>query len=141
MKKETKKRTVYQEYEIYIADDGTTFNNEKECTDYETSAKGVLRCKAEKLKGKEYNAWNLMGGYEDNGVIPFSVNTVEDVNLVLQLLFYECPWLSEERKLEIESIVTQAQKENDVVLIGVNGEGDYYFINSRNNIINNLKEL
>ena len=40
MKEVTRKRTVVQEYNVYIADDGREFDSERECTDYELRKKG-----------------------------------------------------------------------------------------------------
>jgi hypothetical protein len=34
-----------------------------------------------------------------------------------------------------------AYKENDILIFGVNCDGEYYFINSRANIIDNLLNL
>ena len=57
----------------------------------------------------------------------------------------ENPYLNCDVKTDLRNkkirIIEKALQDKDVVLFGINCDGDYYFINSRQNIINNLRDL
>ena len=56
MKKVTKQRAVLQEYEVYIAKDGTEFHSQRDCLNYEETLKGDFpeddTSKLEKLRNE-----------------------------------------------------------------------------------------
>lgn len=140
------KREIVESYTYYEATDGTVFDSREECGKYESSALGVLRGRVSKLiVSEKTNAWDLMGGYDDNVVVAVAMSKEEDINTVLQMLYLESPHLIsggyESRRKEIEATVLKAYEEKDVILLGLNCENEYYFINSRNNIINKLMSL
>jgi hypothetical protein len=146
MKEVTKERTKVEKYTVYESVDGTEFTCLEECRKYEESARGVAKGKVQSLfvsTGKD--AWTLMGGCDDNEVVTVKFKNNTDVDNFLQWLYLECPWylndIHKERKVEVESIVHIAAEKNDVILIGRSCDGDYYFINSRQNIVNNLLNL
>ena len=146
MKEITKECTHVEKYTVYEAVDGTEFTDQKECEKYEESALGVARGKIHPLFVSTGNeAWTLMGGCDDHEVIAVKFKDATDVDTFLQWLYLECPWyLNEhhkERKAVIESIVRTAYDRGDAILIGKNCEEEYYFINSRQNIIDNLMAL
>ena len=147
MKEITKECTHVEKYTVYEAVDGTEFTNQEECKKYEESALGVARGKVQPLFVSTSNdAWTLMGGCDDHKVIAVKFKDTTDVDTFLQWLYLECPWyLNEhhrERKAVVESIVrTTYNNREDVILIGKNCDGEYYFINSRQNIIDNLMTL
>ena len=146
MKEITKERTITEMYTVYKAFDGQEFTDKKECQKYEESALGVARGKIQSLiVSKGNDAWTLMGGCDDHEVMAVKFEDVTDTDTFLQWLYLECPWylddLRRERKAEVESVVRIAFDRKDVVLMGRNGNGDYYFINSRQNIIDNLIAL
>lgn len=146
MKEITKERTVTEKYTLYEAFDGQEFTDIEECHKYEESALGVARGKVQPLFVNTGNdAWTLMGGCDDNEVIAVRFEDITEVDTFLQWLYLECPWylndIHKERKAEIESIVRTAYNRDDVILINKNCEGDYCFINSRQNIIDNLMAL
>lgn len=146
MKEITKERTHIEKYTVYEAVDGTEFTNQEECKKYEESALGVARGKVQPLFISTSNdAWTLMGGCDDHKVIAVKFKNTTDVDIFLQWLYIECPWYlnnhHKERKAVIESIVRTAYDRGDVILIGKNCDDDYYFINSRQNIIDNLMAL
>lgn len=146
MKEITKERTVTEKYTLYEAFDGQEFTDKKECQKYEESALGVARGKVYNLFVSTGNdAWALMGGNEDHEIVAVKFENPTDVDTFLQWLYLECPWYlndyHKERKIEVESIVNTAAEKNDVILIGKNCDGDYYLINSRQNIIDNLMAL
>lgn len=144
MKEITKELTT--KYTVYQAVDGTEFSQKEECVKYEKSALGVLRGKIKKLTICEpQDAWMLMGGYDDHQVIAVKPQTETDVDTILQWYYLEHPYILEdyretERK-RLEDVIMEAWKNDDVVLFGINCEKEYYFINSRQNIINNLTSL
>ena len=150
MKEITKEQTTTSTYTVYVATDGTEFHDAAECKKYEQSAAGVIRAKVSKLiagdtRNTEENAWTLMGGDEEHDVIALTMENFTDLDTVKQFLLYECPWYNSdqcaERKKEIFNIIDVAYKNEDAILFGINIDGNYYFINSRQNLINNLSKF
>ena len=146
MKEIVKERTNVERYKVYQATDGTEFINYEECRKYEESALGVVRGNITKLVvGRSNDAWDLMGGNDDNSVIAIKMNCAADVDLVKQLFLLEHPYYNEDERKELKQkkfdIIDSAYNNGDAVLFGINCEGDYYFINSRQNIIDNLNNL
>jgi hypothetical protein len=146
MKEVVKERTHVEKYKVYQASDGAEFINYEECRKYEDSALGVVRGNVTKLiAGRADDAWDLMGGDEDNPVIAIRMYCAADVDLVKQLFLLEHPYYNEDERKELKQkkfdIIDTAYNKGDVVLFGINCEGDYYFINSRQNIIDNLNNL
>lgn len=146
MKEITKERTKVEKYTMYEASDGTEFSDAHECQRYEESALGVARGKLQNLFiNKGENAWSLMGGCDDHEVVAVKFDVIADTDDFLQWLYLECPWYlndsHKERKAEVEAIVRSAFNRKDVILLGKNCDDDFYFINSRQNIIDNLMAL
>ena len=146
MKEVIKERTNVEKYKVYQASDGAEFINYEECRKYEDSALGVVRGNVAKLiVGRSNDAWELMGGNDDNSVIAIKMNSKADVDLVKQLFLLEHPYYDDETrqllKQEKFNIIDTAYNNGDVVLFGINCDRDYYFINSRQNIIDNLNNL
>lgn len=145
-----KENTITEYYDMYQAVDGTEFRDKKECEKYEASALGVLRSRISNLivadtRNTTENEWTLLGGIEDHDVVGIKMPTTEDFNIVCQFFLLECPWYNDEgRKEDREekiSIIEKAFRNEDIVLFGINCDGDYYFINSRQNIIDNLNSF
>lgn len=139
-------KDLITKYTVFQAVDGTEFSQKEECEKYEESALGVLRGKIKKFVVCEpKDAWTLMGGYDDHQVIAIKPLIESDIDTILQWYYLEYPYILENpRKSErerFEEIITEAWKNDDVVLFGINYEKEYYFINSRQNIINNLNSL
>jgi hypothetical protein len=146
MKEITKERTITEKYTVYEAVDGTQFPDQKECLKYEESALGIARGKVQKLFVSTNNdAWTLMGGMSRHKIVAIKFKDITDVNIFLQWLYLEYSWYlydsQKELKAKTESIVLTAAKKNDIILIGRDSYGGYYFINSRQNIIDNLMAL
>jgi hypothetical protein len=70
-------------------------------------------------------------------LVEFFIDTVH----VQQFLMLESPYYSGDKAKEIFDIIEKAYSKGDIILFGVNCDGDYYFINSRQNIIENLDIL
>ena len=146
MKEIVKEHTNVEKYKVYQASDGTEFINYEECRKYEDSALGVVRGNVAKLiVGRSDDAWELMGGNDDNSVIAIKMNCAADVDLMKQLFLLEHPYYNEDERKELKQkkfdIIDSAYNNGDAVLFGINCEGNYYFINSRQNIIDNLNNL
>jgi hypothetical protein len=146
MKEIIKERTKVEKYTVYQAVDGTEFDFKEDCERYDNSAQGVLRGKLKSLiVNDEWNGWDLMGGNEDNQVIAVAVPHESDIDIILQNYYCDHPWILQDSnvamKEKLVAAVNQAYKDQDVILFGINCDGDYYFINSRQNIIDNLNVL
>ena len=143
MKEVTKERKSL--YTVFEAVDGTEFYTKEECSIYEASAKGVIHSKiAKMIKGKG-DAWETLGGEDGHLVVAIKMNRPEDLDTIKQFLLLECPYYNRKDSEDIKetkfNIMDTAYKENDALIFGVNCEGEYYFINSRANIIDNLLNL
>lgn len=139
-----KEKTV-KELSHYLAIDGTIFYHEEECRKYEESAKGVLRGKLKKITVAEYNAWDLMGGYEDNEVLAVKVDSEKDADTLIQNVYFDNSYLLEEehnnRKEEFEKEVQETLDNHDIYLLGINNDGDLYIIGARSRFISNLSNI
>lgn len=146
IKTEIVKKEYTYEYESF---DSQLFDTKEECEKYEKSAEGVLRLKFQELIVAKDNAWDLMRGYEDNEVIGVKLSKEEDKDTVLQLYLLLNPYytrddVSDTHKQWIEqyrSYINEAFESKDLLLMGINCEGDYYFIGPRNKFIENLKNF
>ena len=137
MKEVTKEQV--QKYIVYEALDGTEFNDKAECLKYEESAKGVIRARIAKLTVGKATEWDLLAGSDDYEVIGIKMQNGRDLEYVKQFFMMECSWYGEVRTREVFDIIEKAyDNNNDIVLFGINCDGEYYFINSRQNIVDNL---
>ena len=151
MKEITKERTHVEKYIIYQATDGTEFDSPGECKKYEESALGVIRSKIAKLivydtrKISGEDAWSIMGGSNDHDIIAVKMNTPTDLDVVKQWLLLECPYYNNEGREELKAkrfeTFEEAYNNGDVLIFGINCDNEGYFINSRQNIIDNLMAL
>lgn len=144
--KEEIKKEIIDVHTFYEAIDGTLFKNQEECKKYEETAKCLIRSKVMPLiVSKGIDAWELMGGVDEHTVTAFKPVTSTDADNLKQFLLIECTWYaSDERKSireKIFSVIDEALKNKDVVLFGQNIDDDYYFIDSRHNIVNRLNNL
>lgn len=146
--KEIKKEIIRKDYTYqYESFDGNLWDTKEECEKYEKSAEGVFKLKFQDLIVAKQDAWDLMRGYEDNDVIGVKLTKEEDKDTVLQLYLFLNPHLlneSEKYKEWLEqyrSYINEAFEKKDLLLMGVNCEGDYYFLGPRNKFIENLKNF
>lgn len=139
-----KEKTV-KELSHYLAIDGTIFYHEEECRKYEESAKGVLRGRLKKITVAEYNAWDLMAGYEDNEVLAVKIDSEKDADTLIQNVYFDNPYLLEEghknRKEEFEKEVQETLDSHDIYLLGINNDGELYLIGARSKFISNLSNI
>ena len=143
--REIRKETVTP-YTVYEAVDGTEFRDRAECERYENSARGVLRGKLKKITLDDaHNCWDVMGGEEEHVCLALAPKTQEDVDVILQNYYLDNNWIladdSKSYREKREKAVQEAFENKDVVLFGLNDEDNMYYINTRQNIINNLNNL
>ena len=89
MKKNEIKRTVEELVRVeYIAEDGTVFNNEQECKQYEDSAMFVVKGKLKKLSKEWTSEYSLLeAGSDENELEIFDVQTQEDLDNLRRYLY------------------------------------------------------
>ena len=141
MKEVTKEKV--QKYIVYEALDGTQFHDMAECEKYEQSAKGVIKKKIAKLIAGKGNEWDLLAGDECHEIIGIKMQSEKDVDTVKQFFLMECSWYQDKPGAveNIFNVMDTAFEKKDIVLFGINCDGEYYWINSRQNIVNNLLNL
>ena len=142
--KEETKREVTDIHIYYEAIDGTRFKDIEECSKYEETALCIAKSKVRELiVTKEHNAWDVMGGYEDNSIFGVKVNSKEDADAIKQLILLDATYLQkdeyQERREKLFAKIDSAI--GDIFIVGINCEGEWYAVNSRQNIINNLQNL
>lgn len=145
MKEITKEIQKIEKCTVWEAVDGTTFNSREECKKYEESAQGVLRGKLKEfIVNDKYDGWDLMGGFEDHTILAIKVPTEEAKDIILQAYYLDQPWVltaDTAHKAKAILLIDQAYREQDLILFGLNCDGDLYLIDTRMNIINRLDNL
>lgn len=130
--KEIKKEIQKVEYKtLYIANDGTEFESAEECKKYEKSARGVLFAKYAKLVVKSSVEEDIFGlGCEDCDVEIIRVKTQEDADLILQILFLENSWYTEEahKDRHEEAIATVNSAIGDFLIVGRGYDHDNFWL-------------
>ena len=145
MKEIKKEKTITQTYYEYEALDGTIFNDKEECQKYDESALGVLNYKVNRLKvgKKDMDCWDLCCGYDDNECFALKPELPEDKDTILQWYLGHTPHLlNDSCKNYVNDIASKIQcalNEGDIIFFGVTCDDEPYIMNTRNNIINNLK--
>lgn len=84
---ETKQIEVKSFKTVYVAADGTEFNDKEECRKYDESALGVLKGRVKKLATKVSNEADLLGsGNGDDESWVIIPKSADEVALIRQLL-------------------------------------------------------
>lgn len=126
----------------YEAIDGEVFDDKEQCKIYEKSALCLVRSRISKCKiGTTHDAWKLMGGYDDHLVQAYKVTTEKEADYFMQWVFSLHSWWSEEQNQKFIDDIQKALETGDVILMGINCDDEPYYINTRQNIINQLKDL
>ena len=141
-----KERTVYDTW--YKASDGVEFRTKEECEKYEQTARAVVRTKFLKLVVEEGTEWDFFKvGSDENTVYAIKINSQEEADTVLQLYYIDDSYVLEDNensksyKERAINMINAAYTEKDILFVGENYEGEIYLINTRNNIIENLKKI
>ena len=113
---------------VYVANDGTEFENAEECKKYEKSARGVLYAKYAPKLVKISDEESLFGmGCCDNDVEIVRVETQEDADLILQILLLENSWYdTDERRKEVIDVINSAI--GDFLLVGRGYDHDSFWL-------------
>ena len=147
MKEIKKERTTTQTYYEYEALDGTIFSDKEECHKYDKSALGVLNYKVSLLKvgKKDMNCWDLCYGYEDNKCFALKPVNKEDIDTILQWYIGHHSYFLNNKHDEwlknLTDIIQKAWHEDDIIFFGINCDEEPYIMNTRNHIIDNLKNF
>ena len=148
MKEITKECTKVEKYTVYEATDGTEFRTREECEKYEQTAHAVVRTKFLKLVVDEKTEWEFFDvGSDENTTYAIKMNTQEDADTVLQLYYIDNPYVLKDEeapkryKERAFNLVNTAYKEQDILFVGENYDGNIYIINTRNNMIKNLLNI
>lgn len=92
MKKEIKTRTVEEDYEVFVAEDGVVFDTAKECVDYEKKRKRwIFIEEAEKLRiGKLDGIMPVtdIEHREDNKYSWYTIRNKDDLDLIAKACGY-----------------------------------------------------
>lgn len=129
---------------VYVANDGTEFENAEECKKYEKSARGVLYAKYAPKLVKTSDEESLFGmGCCDNDVEIVRVETQEDADLILQILLLENSWYTnEDHKERREEAIAQINSAiGDFLLVGRGYDHDgFWLYGSRKSFIENFNK-
>ena len=143
MKQISKEKTTT--YSVYVATDGTEFDNAEECLQYEKSALGMLNAKLKKYivwEGNEYDLWRNDTEYN---TIAVELKTQEAVDTLLHIYYLQHSYLlldeHKNRREVFEALVDETFKNKDLLILGINCDNEYYYIDSRNNVVNRLLNL
>lgn len=143
MKQITKEKTT--PYMVYQAVDGTEFDNAEECLQYEKSALGMLKTKLKKYIVWEGNEYDLWRNDTDNNIIAVELKTQEAVDTLLHIYYLQHSYLlSDEYKKTretFEAVVNDTFENEDLLILGINCDNEYYYIDSRHNIVIRLLDL
>lgn len=153
MKTIEKTKTIESKYNVYVANDGTEFNDAEECKKYEESAYGVLNMKYKELVVGETDEESLtIVGCSNNGVDIVKVKTQQDADVIMQMYFLINPhvkngadendttyigWINRAKELLKDAI-----EDDDYLFIG-RGYADadcFWFIGTRASILAKINE-
>ena len=132
---------------VYKAIDGTEFTNKEDCELYEQSAGGVIKARFKKLIVAESDEWELFKGDDQHGVYALKLDSQTDIDTVLLAYFYDNPWILrdesryEKMRQEFFDLCDKALKEQDILLMGTNCDGELYFLDTRKYFIEKLNNL
>ena len=84
----TKEIEIKTKKTVYVAQDGTEFNDPVECKKYDESALAILKARVKKLAIKVTNEDCIFScGYENQEVWVIIPRTTNDISVIRQLLF------------------------------------------------------
>lgn len=141
------KKTIESYKYVYVAIDGTEFENKEECCKYEHSAKGVIVTKFLPLVVKQKTEFEIFGAGNDDSMISIvKLESKEDADIVLQLYLLNNPYMAkDDRKKDLEAIasrIRRAAEQRDYIFIGHGYEGDdFWFAGTRNEHIECLNKI
>lgn len=122
---------------MYEAIDGTQFKDKEECKKYESSAFGVINAKYQKLIVKrDYETCILNMGSEDVELEILKVTSIEDADIIYQMLCYNFNACDIKWYEKIKSVINQ---DNNYFIVWYNIYDNYRGpMCTTQEIINNL---
>lgn len=142
-----RERVTKSYYNVYVANDGTEFNDESECKKYDDSARCVLSAKYKELIVADTDEWSLFGAGNDEGTVEvLKISSQSDVDLVLQMLCL-IQRLAEDSELErrvtikAKELLERALNEDGIMLVGRGyGREDFWCIGTPKSIVENISK-
>lgn len=128
---------------LYEAADGTRFESREECQKYEKSAKGVIKARFKKLVVYKDTECNILGtGSDDFTLYGVRLSEEKDKDTILQLYLLDNPYAQRDENegflIRAKNLIDFAYKENDILLIGENYDGDFSVVDCCKHIVNRL---
>lgn len=127
MKKVTLKKEI--EEVKFQANDGTIFNDEKECKIYEESYLGILKAEYAKMEKVELYESEFLkfAGSEDYLISIVKVNTDKDIDTLLKLNLYFQSWVrnNEEKINEIKDKLEKSKGKKVIIGRGTMYNGEF----------------
>lgn len=142
--KEVKVEKVTKTFDIYWeAVDGTRFTSKEECQKYDESAKGVLKARLMGLTIYKQTEYELLHGSDDTTIYGVRLAKEEDKDVILQLYLLDNGWINNDNNhnkyLErAKYLIDSAYKNNDILLVGENYDGDFFICDTCQNIVDRL---
>lgn len=146
-------KEIKQTYQVtkYQAEDGSIFDSKLECEMYDNTAKCVLLGKYNDLVIRQVNGYQLTNdtvGIDDYYVDIVKVNTKDDLDLILQLMYFYNPLLRKEenrnREIKLTKMVNSALiSDSHILFIGRGYDCDDCFsiLSTKEDFINNIEDL
>ena len=141
------KKTIESYKYLYVAIDGTEFEDKEECRKYEQSAIGVLMAKFLPLVLKQKTEFQIFGAGSDDSMISIvKLESQADADIVLQLYLLNNNFMTKaDKKKDLEAIasrINRAVEEKDCIFISHGYEGDdFWFCGTRSEHINCLNKI
>lgn len=124
---------------IYVAFDGTEFDNEKECATYEKSASGIITARYAKLVIRKADEGLLLNGDEDHEIDFVKPTCERDKDTIMQMFFHFVGQDYENLTRRFEEYIERAIKEDDILFVRWNYDHDWcYALGTRNSIKENI---
>ena len=135
------KKTVESFVTVFVANDGTEFEDRTECQRYDNSAKGVLMAKYRPLVVKETDGYSVGCGSEDVAIDIIKIKKDADINIVLQLETLDHQ-PNDERTERINTILQRALREDDYVIVdrGCCGDESFWVLDSLNGKLEQIRK-
>ena len=137
---EIKKEVVTKTFvSVYVANDGTEFNDADECKKYDDSAEGVLNARLRKIILKDDVEENIFNFGCDNVVLVVKPTTKDDKQLIMQMYLLKNPHLRENDRFNhlerAQNLIDRAISEDDVLIVGCGYDCDsFWFYGTRNSM-------
>lgn len=124
---ETITKTREISYNVYIAIDGTEFQDKNECINYEGTVICTLR---KRLKIRKTDSWELCYGDEEN-IVEIISGEKYDMQMYLSYMTQSC---HSSVRDEIDEIIRNVKK-NEEIMLFFNCNGEVYLITTKEKLL------